>query len=403
VPHSASDDGAASWENESWKTTGHTNVWAPFSVDDRRGLVYLPVSTPSNDWYGGARRGDDLFAESLVCLDAKSGKRVWYYQIVHHGLWDYDLPTAPVLGTVKVDGQSRDIVAMPTKMGYLFVFDREKGTPIWPIAEHAVPGSDVPGEKAASSQPVPSKPKPFARQGFGLGDIVDFTPEIRAAALDAIKDYRVGPLYTPPSQEGTIVMPGAIGGAGWGGGAFDPTTGVIYIKTTNSPALYKIVQPQRTDTLDADYSADLSAQTLRVTIRPRDSTQRPVSIPIQKPPYGTLVAIDLNTGDTRWDVTLGDTPAIRNNSILKPLNLPPLGVAGSPGPIVTAGGLIFVTGGGATLYAIDTRDGSVAWSADLGQNGYSTPMTYRTKAGKQFVVVATGAANGAKLVAFSIP
>lgn len=403
IPRSARDEGAATWKDESWRTTGHTNVWAPFSVDDRRGLVYLPVSTPSNDWYGGARKGDDLFAESIVCLDARNGKRVWHFQVVHHGLWDYDPPAAPVLGTVKVDGRSRDIVALPTKMGYLFVFDRENGQPIWPITERAVPASDVPGEEAAPSQPVPSKPKPFARQGFGFGDIVDFTPAIKAAALDAIRDYRLGPLYTPPSQAGTIVMPGAIGGAGWGGGAFDPQSGMIYIKSTNQPALYKIVQPQRTDTLDADYSADLSAQTLRVVIPARDSSQRPLALPIVKPPYGTLTAIDLNTGDTRWDVTLGDTPAIRNSSLLKPLGLPPLGVAGSPGPIVTAGGLLFVTGGGATLYAIDARDGAVLWSADLGQNGYATPMTYRTRAGKQFVVIATGAATGARLVAFALP
>ena len=403
VPRSAKDEGAETWLNDSWKTTGHANVWAPFSVDDRRGLVYLPVSTPSNDWYGGARKGNDLFAESIVCLDARNGKRVWYYQTVHHGLWDYDLPAAPVLATVKIDGRSRDIVAVPAKTGFLFVFDRENGKPIWPIEEHAVPSSDVPGEAAAPSQPVPTKPAPFAKQGFSFNDIVDFTPDIKARALDAIKDYRLGPLFTPPSVDGTVVMPGAIGGAGWGGGAFDPTTGTIFIKATNSPALYKIIKPTRTDTLDADYAMDFGAQGLRVSIPSRDSTQRPLSLPINKPPYGTLVAIDLSTGTQRWNVTLGDTPAIRNHPLLKSLNLPPLGVAGSPGPMVTAGGMIFVTGGGAVLYAIDTRDGAVLWQGDLGQTGYAVPMTYRTKAGKQFVVVATGAAQGAKLVAFALP
>jgi quinoprotein glucose dehydrogenase len=404
VPRNARDEGAQTWLNESWKTTGHTNVWAPFSVDERRGLVYLPVSTPSNDWYGGARKGDNLFAESIVCLDARNGKKVWHFQTVHHGLWDYDLPTAPVLGTVKVDGKTRDIVAMPAKTGFLFVFDRENGEPVWPINERAVPGSDVPGEGAAKSQPVPSKPKPFAKQGFGFNDLVDFTPEIKAAALEAIKDYRVGPLFTPPSREGTVVMPGAIGGAGWGGGAFDPSSGTIYIKATNQPALYRMIQPARTDSLDAEYAADLAAQTLRVVIPAKDSTMRPLSVPIVKPPYGTLVAIDLNSGDTKWDVPLGDNPGIRNHPLLKNANLPPmLGVAGSPGPIVTAGGLVFVTGGGAALYAMDTRDGSVAWSADLGQSAYSTPMTYRTTAGKQFIVVATGAGNNARLMAFALP
>jgi len=402
VPRRADDDGAETWQDNSWKTTGHTNVWAPFSVDDRRGLVYLPVSTPSNDWYGGARKRNDLYAESIVCLDARNGHRVWHFQTVHHGLWDYDIPAAPVLGTVKVGGDRKDIVAVPTKTGLLFVFDRTNGHPIWPIAEHSVPASDVPGEAASQSQPFPSLPAPFAKQGFSFNDLIDFTPAIKARALETIKDYRVGPIFTPPSIGGTIVMPGAIGGAGWGGGAFDPLTGTIYIKATNQPALYKIIQPTRSDSLDADYTADLSAQSLRVAMPSTDSAQRVPPLPINKPPYGTLVAIDLNTGATKWNVTLGDTPGIRNHQLLKNLNLPPVGVAGAPGPIVTAGGLIFVSGGGATLYAIDPETGATLWSADLGQNAYAVPMTYRTKAGKQFVVIATGAATGAKLVAFAV-
>lgn len=403
IPRGSRDDGASSWLNESWRTAGHTNVWAPFSVDDRRGLIYLPVSTPSNDWYGGARKGNDLYAESIVCLDAKNGRRVWHFQTVHHGLWDYDLPTAPVLATVNVDGRSRDIVAVPTKTGFLFVFDRVDGKPIWPIEERSVPASDVPGEVAAQSQPFPTKPKPFAKQGFSFSDLIDFTPEIRSHALEAIKDFRVGPLFTPPSMDGTVVMPGAIGGAGWGGGALDPSTGTIYIKATNQPALYKIVRPTRSDSLDADFAMDLGGQGLRVSIPSKDTAQRTPPLPINKPPYGTLVAIDLNTGDQKWNVPLGDTPAIRNHPLLKGLNLPPVGVAGSPGPIVTASGLIFVTGGGSTLYAIDTQTGSALWSSDLGQTAYAVPMTYKTKAGKQFVVIATGAANGAKLVAFALP
>ena len=403
IPRDKRDTAAATWNNESWKTTGHANVWAPFSVDDQRGLVYLPVSTPSNDWYGGARLGNDLYAESVVCLEAKSGKLKWAFQTVHHGLWDYDLPAAPVLATVNIDGRSRDIVAAPGKTGFLYVFDRISGQPIWPIEEHSVPASDVPGEKAAQSQPFPTKPKPFAKQGFGFADLIDFTPEIKARALEETKTLRFGPIFTPPSMEGTIVMPGAIGGAGWGGGALDPSTGTIYIKASNSPAMYKIVQPAHSDTVDADYSADLSASGLRVGMPPRDSAQRLPPLPINRPPYGTLTAIDLNTGDTKWSVPFGDTPALRNHPLLKDLKLPPLGVSGSPGPMVTASGLIFATGGGSTLYAADSRDGSTLWLADLGQNGYAVPMTYRTKAGKQFVVIATGAATGAKLQAFALP
>jgi glucose dehydrogenase len=402
VPRGPHDVGADSWGGASRRVTGHTNVWAPFSVDERRGLVYLPVSTPSNDWYGGARLGDNLFAESIVCLDARNGRLVWHFQTVHHGLWDYDIPAAPVLGTVHVDGRERDIVAVPTKMGFLFVFDRMTGVPIWPINEVSVPESDVPGETAAQSQPVPSKPKPFSRQGFGFSDLVDFTPELKARALDAITGFRLGPLFTPPSREGTVVMPGAIGGAGWGGGAFDPTTGMIYIKATNLAALYKIIQPARSDSLDADYALDFARQSLRVAPLARDSGQRLPPLPISRPPYGTLTAIDLNSGDQRWQVTLGDTPAIRRHPLLASLNLPPLGVAGAPGPIVTAGGLLFVTGGGSTLFAIDTRNGATLWSFALGQTAYSVPMTYRTGAGRQFVVVATGAATGAKLVAFAL-
>jgi quinoprotein glucose dehydrogenase len=403
IPRDARDTATKTWSNESWKVTGHANVWAPFTVDDQRGLVYLPVSTPSNDWYGGARLGTNLYAESIVCLEAKSGKLKWAFQTVHHGLWDYDLPAAPVLATVQVDGRSRDIVAVPAKTGFLFVFDRVTGKPIWPIEERSVPPSDVPGEAASQSQPFPTRPKPFARQGFGFADLVDFTPEIKARALEVTKDLRFGPLFTPPSMAGTIVMPGAIGGAGWGGGALDPTSGTIYIKATNSPAMYRIIQPAHSDTVDADYSADLAAANLRVTMPSRDSGQRIPPLPINRPPYGTMTAIDLNTGDTKWSVPFGDTPAIRNHPLLKDLKLPPLGVAGSPGPMVTASGLIFATGGGATLYAVDTRDGSTLWSAELGQTGYAVPMTYRTKAGKQFVVIATGVSTGAKLQAFALP
>ncbi|HEU4993745.1 MAG TPA: PQQ-binding-like beta-propeller repeat protein [Gemmatimonadaceae bacterium] len=401
IPLSPTDEGAKTWENDSWKTTGHTNVWAPFSVDVERGLLYLPVSTASNDGYGGARLGDNLFAESIVCLDARTGKKVWHFQTVHHGLWDYDLPAAPVLGTVKMDGVPRDIVAVPTKMGFLFVFDRVTGKPIWPIEERPVPSSDVPGERASPTQPFPTKPKPFAPQGFTSDDLVDLSRELQTLARAAVKSYRMGPLYTPPSVQGTIVSPGVIGGAGWGGGAFDPASGTFYIKATNQPALLRIrTIGQRTDTVNASFTLDLAASGGLGVRAPEDTTRL---LPVNKPPYGTLTAIDLNSGEQAWQVTLGDSPEVRDHPALHGANLPPLGVAGAPGAIVTATGLLFASGGGRVLYALDTRGGSVLWSHDIGQRAYSVPMTYRTSAGRQFVVIASGAATGAKLTAFSLP
>ena len=401
------EPGSETWERESWRTAGHTNVWAPFTVDTARGLVYLPVSTPSNDWYGGERLGDNLYAESVVCLDARTGKRVWHFQTVHHGLWDYDIPAPPLLATVRVGGWPRDIVAVPTKMGFLFVFDRVTGVPLWPIEERAVPPSDVPGERASRTQPFPTKPAPFAKQGFTLDDVVDFTPEIRAAALEVLKPYRLGTMFTPPSMQGTVTMPGAIGGAGWGGGALDPETGIIYIKATNSPNLFRIFKTDGpSDTVQAPYMVDLPRSGLSVAWPPRGAAtpeQPTEALPVNRPPYGTLTAIDLTTGEHRWQVPLGDTPSIRNHPALRGTNLPPLGVAGAPGALVTRGGLVFVTGGGSVLYAIDKSTGAVLWQADLRARGYSNPMTYRTRAGRQFVVVATGAGSEATLQAFALP
>jgi quinoprotein glucose dehydrogenase len=402
IPRSVNDPAAKTWADDAWKTTGHTNVWAPFSVDEARGLVYLPVSTPSNDTYGGARKGDNLYGESIVCLDARTGARKWYFQTVHHGLWDYDLPAAPVLGTVRINGVVRDIVAVPAKTGFLFVFDRVTGASIWPISERPVGASDVPGEVPSPTQPFPSKPAPFAKQGFGPEDVIDFTPEIRARALEVLAAFNTGPLFTPPSMKGTVVMPGSIGGSGWGGGAFDPGTGRIYIKVTNNPIVYRITRVARTSSHDVDYFFE--SPSLGVTLRdPTDSTRRLPRLPINKPPYGTMVAIDLATGEQAWNVPFGDTPNIRNHPALRALNLPPVGIAGAPGPIVTAGGLVFATGGGSTIYALDSGDGRTLWSAPLGQNGYSVPMTYRTRSGRQIVVIAVGGTAGSKLIALAIP
>lgn len=406
VPDSA-EYGNETWADGSWKFEGHTNAWAPFTADSARGLLYFPIGTPSNDWYGGERRGANLFAESILCLDARTGKRVWHFQVTHHGLWDYDLPAPPNLVTVTHGGRRIDAVALPTKQGFLFMFDRVTGRPLWPIEERAVPPSDVPGEDAWPTQPVPVRPAPYARQGFSRDDVIDFTPELKAAALAEIATYRVGPLYTPPSLEGTVTLPGSIGGSGWGGATVDPETGWLYVKATNSPSLFALQKRDTpSDTADAPYMVNLGNSSLGVAFRdgPEGTARAGGMLPILKPPYGTLTAIDLNSGDTKWTIPLGDSPSVRNHPSLRGVSLPDkLGVAGSPGSLVTKGGLLFSTGGGRVLYAIDSRTGQTLWERDLGQIGYANPMTYRTRAGRQFVVIATGTGATAKLVAFALP
>ncbi len=391
--------GNETWEEDSWKHTGHTNVWAPFTVDSVRGLVYLPFGTPSSDWYGGRRPGANLFGESLVCLDARTGKRVWHFQTVHHGLWDYDLPAPPNVVTIQQDGRRTEAVILPTKQGFVFAFDRVTGKPLWPIEEKPVPSSDVPGERAWPTQPVPQRPAPIARLGISEADAADFTPAIRAAARAELRKYRLGPLFTPPSMEGTVTLPGSIGGAGWGGGAYDPATNTLYVKATNSPSVWRIIRRATpSDTNDMEYHADLPNSA--ISVRLGDGAP----IPVIKPPYGTLTAINLATGEHRWQVPLGDTPGVRGHPALRGVELPKyLGVAGAPGGMVTAGGLVFITGGGRSLLALDATDGRVRWDQDLGQAAYANPMTYRTKAGKQYVVIATGAGAAAQLRAFSLP
>ncbi|MEP6618458.1 MAG: PQQ-binding-like beta-propeller repeat protein [bacterium] len=398
------ETGNETWKDSSWSYMGHTNVWAPFTVDSARGLLYLPVGTPSDDWYGGERRGDNLFGETLLCLNARTGKRVWHFQVAHHGLWDYDLPAPPNLVTVMHDGRRTDIVVAPTKQGFLFAFERVTGKPLWPIEERAVPQSDVPGEATSPTQPFPTKPAAFARQGFSSDDVIDFTPDIRQAALRELAKYRAGPMYSPPSVQGTVAMPGVIGGAGWGGAAVDPVTGWAYVKASNSPALFSLQnRSARSDTVDTPYMVDLAHSSLGVSQLNNAEGAVRGSLPINKPPYGTMTAIDLNTGETKWQVVLGDSPEVRNSPALNGVALPPLlGVSGSPGALVTKGGLVFATGGGRVLYAVDSRTGVTLWQHDLGQQGYSNPMTYRTRSGTQLVVVATGGGATSKLVAFSL-
>jgi quinoprotein glucose dehydrogenase len=384
--------GNDTWGEGSEKFTGHTNVWAPFTVDVERGLVFLPVSTPSNDFYGGRRPGNNLFAESLVCLDAATGKRKWHYQIVHHGLWDYDLPSPPNLVTIHVDGKKIDAVVQLTKMGFVFVFDRVTGKPVWPIEERAVPASDVPGEHAWPTQPFPSKPPPIAPQGVSLDDAFDLTPELKREAQAEMRKYRLGPLFTPPSMGGTLMRPGIIGGANWGGAAIDPETATLYVKTSNQLAVARIAKGEKTADMDADY-----------TMARSDSATFHNGLPLMKPPYGLLTAVDLNRGALVWQVPFGDQPRLRRHPALEGVALPEkFGVPGAQGVILTKSGLIFAGSGDTAFHAIDASTGRDLWTFPLPRVATATPMTYRAKSGKQYVVIATGSGSDAVLMAFTL-
>ena len=324
------ETGHDTWGGDSWKTAGHTNVWAPMSLDESRGLLYLPVSTPSNDFYGGDRPGANLFGESLVCLDAATGRLRWHFQIVHHGLWDYDPASAPNLVTITVGGRRIDAVVQLTKQGYAFVFDRVSGRPVWPIEERPVPASTVTGERAWPTQPVPTKPVPFSPQGASPDDVLDYTPELKAAAQAELKKYGLGPLYTPPSVDGVIMRPGIIGGANWGGAAFDAASGVLFFKTSHQAAVARIVPPDRSASnpraseVDANLIGAVgNAPTFTPPLPAGAAPGAKVpSLPIFKPPYGEIVAMDLNRGEILWRSPVGDSPAIRNHPSLKDVTLP---------------------------------------------------------------------------------
>ncbi|HEU0140151.1 MAG TPA: pyrroloquinoline quinone-dependent dehydrogenase [Bryobacteraceae bacterium] len=388
--------GNDTWEGESWKDRAGANAWSMLSVDEDRGIVYVPLTSPATDLYGGDRKGAGLFGDSLVALDASTGKRLWHFQTIHHDIWDYDLPAQPVLTTVVRNGKKVPAVAQITKTGFTFVFDRYSGKPLFEIEERAVPASDVPGEEAYPTQPFPLKPPPFARQSFRPEELTRVTPETRAFCEKLMKDAVFGTLYTPIGLKPTVLFPGTNGGANWGAGSFDPETGTLYVNSMDVGMVYQMVErPQGSE----------------IPFRPRgmgspnsrfwDKNQ----YPCQEPPWGHLTAIDLNTGEFRWRSVLGVVDKLIDKG------LPPTGAPNLGGSIVTAGGLVFIAATNDSRFrAFDKDTGKELWSTRLPASGHATPMTFvGKKSGKQFVVIAAGGGNkynetySDALVAFALP
>ena len=394
------EPGYETWENGSADYTGNAGLWGPFSADSELGLVYLPIETPTNDVYGGHRPGDNLYGNTLVAVEAKTGRKVWHQQLIHHDIWVYDMPAHPILIDVTVDGQRIPIIVQLTKQGFAYVFDRRNGRPVWPMEERPVPQSDVPGEKTARTQPFPTKPPAFDVQGLSHDDLIDFTPELRAEAIKAIANYRTGPIYTPPSlvtptNRGTIVVPGFGGGANWHSGAADPETGFVYVPSVTNPAVIGLNKNDPAQTkLDSDYTMAGGAPNLG-------------GLRLMKPPYGRITAYDMNKGDIAWMIPNGDTPpAIRNHERLKGLNIPKTGSPSQAGLLVTRT-MLFAgegPGGQAVFHAYDKATGQEIWQTPLPGPQVSLPMTYMHQ-GRQFIVMGVrGDANsGAQLLAFALP
>lgn len=397
---SKGEAGSETWNDGSNEYAGKVTVWTMMSADEELGYVYLPTNTTAPDFYGAHRLGNNLFAESVVCLDVNTGKRVWHFQTVHHGLWDYDNPAAPNLLDITVNGTRIKALAQITKQGFVYTFDRVTGKPVWPIEEKPVPASDVPGEKASATQPVPSRPAPYEYQGATIDDLADFTPEIRAMAVEAIKGFRPGPLFTPPSLAGTIVRPGTTGGGNWSGAAVDPVTGMLYVPSRNAFAVSKLNPPE----------PGLNSNLLYMQAAAR-GPQMPDGLPLFKPPYSRMTAINMNTGDHAWMIPTGNGDRIRNNPRLKPLNLPPVGGDITlSGPLLTKTLLIYaLTSGGASggprLVAFDKANGKALASIELPGSAIGTPMTYLVS-GKQFIAITVQGRTQQdmpELVTFSLP
>ncbi len=421
--------GNETWLNDSWVYTGNTGSWGQISVDEELGLAYLPIETPTGDLFGGHRHGANLFGESLVAVDLETGQRKWHYQFIHHGIWDWDLPCAPILVDMTVNGKLIKAVAQPSKQAFLYVLDRVTGQPVWPIEERAVPKGDVPGEWYAPTQPFPTKPPAYDRQGLSLDDLIDFTPELKAEAVKAVSRYKIGPIFTPPvvsTWEGplsTLMLPSLGGGTNWPGGSFDPETGILYVfsATTVGQAGLLVSDGKRSD-------MSYIMGTARNPAAPPPASggggggaaaegglggPNVQGLPLVKPPWGRITAIDLNKGEFVWQIAHGATPdAVRNHSALKGLDIPRTGQSAHVGTLVTKTLVIAGEGGftttstgqrGAMLRAYDKKTGGEVGSVYMPAPQSGSPMTYLVN-GKQYIVVAvSGGTYSAELLAFRLP
>jgi len=446
--------GNETWENDSWAVNGNAGVWTQITVDEDAGLVYLPVEDPTSDQYGGHRPGNNLFADTLVCVELKTGVRKWHFQVAHHPIWDYDLSSAPLLADINVNGRAIKAVALPSKESFLYVFDRITGQPVWPIEERPVPQSDVPGEKTSPTQPFPTKPPAYARQAVTVDELINYTPEMRAEALEKVKMYRMGPMFLPPvvSKVGgplqSITIGTLGGGTNWPGASYDPETHTVFAQAANAGvSLLGLVEPPPGFS-DIRYVAGLAGQPFRVNEGPGfgsgadapelSETQKKLNailakqgqaqtaksapppaplnvqgLTIVKPPYGVLSAVNLDRGDLVWQVPHGDTPDnVRNHPALKGLNIPKTGQQGSVGLMVTR--TLVVLGDpqvtttpehprGAMLRAYDKKTGNQVGAILIPAPQSGSPMTYAVD-GRQYMVVAvSGGSYSGEYIAFSLP
>ena len=393
-------DGSAEW-------SGDIGSWCCLSADNELGIVYVPLGAPTSAYYGGHRPGDNLFANSLLALDAETGERVWHFQMIHHDLWEYDNSSPPILGDITVNGRTIKAVMQANKNGFVYVFDRTNGEPVWPIIETPVPQSIVEGEATSATQPIPTKPPAFDRQGIALDDLIDFTPALRNQALELVDKFTLGPLYTPPSpwieggNQGTLTLPNTWGAGNWNTGAFDPETG-----------MYFAVSYTKTDNLGIAPTTSDSATMTHTIAQGSPNAPAIQGIPLVKPPYGRVTALNMNTGELEWSVANGDGP--RDHPLLRDLDLPPLGIPNRPAPLVTKSFLFVGEGsdavigtvpGGSSAYdgpatgydeswrwgtlfrAYDKSSGNTVFEIDLSAGTTGAPMTYMHE-GKQYIVVA---------------